>query len=228
MLASACLDPARRPVRWRHARGSTDATARRWRRSRGAALAHDAIAAGGAHACCFNGMFVADPMGDVLKLFALRRRGASCCSTRATTCASASLFAASTTCWRSRRARHHGDHLGRQPPDDLPRASSCMSLSLYAMVAFDRESPDRRGSRDEVLRARRDRLGHAALRHFDHLRRHRQFALDDVGGALRRATSQRRRSCSGSPSSSSASHSSSARCRSTCGSRTCTTARRRR
>ena len=45
-----------------------------------------------------------------------------------------------------------------------------MSLSLYAMVAFDRDIRHRRRIGHEVLRARRHRLGHAALWHVADLR----------------------------------------------------------
>jgi hypothetical protein len=48
-----------------------------------------------------------------------------------------------------------------------------MSLSLYGLVAIDRDSPRHRGG-DEVFRARRAGLRPAALWHVDDLRRHRQ------------------------------------------------------
>ena len=48
-----------------------------------------------------------------------------------------------------------------------------LSLSLYAMVAFDRESGMAAEVGDEVLRPRRHRIGHVAVWHVAHLRHHR-------------------------------------------------------
>ena len=104
-----------------------------------------------------------------------------------------------------------------------------LALSLYALVAFDRDS----GARSEaamkyfVLGALAS--GHAALRHLHDLRRHRRAGLRH-GQRDRWAppTPTAPCWCSGSCSSSSASRSSSAQCRSTCGCRTSTRARRRR
>ena len=48
-----------------------------------------------------------------------------------------------------------------------------MSLSLYALVALQRDSARAGRGGDEVFRAGRARFGHAALRHVDGLRRHR-------------------------------------------------------
>ena len=45
-----------------------------------------------------------------------------------------------------------------------------LSLSLYALVAFDRDSGIAAEAAIKVFRARRDRLGHPALRHVDALR----------------------------------------------------------
>ena len=59
-----------------------------------------------------------------------------------------------------------------------------LSLSLYALVAFDRDSAPLHRSRDEVFRARRARLRPAALRHVDDLRRHRHLELSGIAQAI--------------------------------------------
>jgi NADH-quinone oxidoreductase subunit N len=101
-----------------------------------------------------------------------------------------------------------------------------LSLSLYAMVAFDRESGVAAESAMKYFVLGANLLGHAAVRLLDRLRRDRHAAARRAGGRTC-AKSARRTSAwsSASRSSSSASRSSSARCRSTCGCRTSITAR---
>ncbi len=101
-----------------------------------------------------------------------------------------------------------------------------LALSVYAMVAFDRDSGDRGRVGHEVLRAGRDRLRDAAVRHVDDLRADRARSTSRRSPCALQEPPVHPGSCSGSRSSWSASPSSSAPCRSTCGCRTCTRARR--
>ena len=55
-----------------------------------------------------------------------------------------------------------------------------LSLSLYAMVAFDRENGVAAEVGDEVLRARRHRLGNAAVRHVADLRHDRHARCSTI------------------------------------------------
>ena len=67
-----------------------------------------------------------------------------------------------------------------------------MSLSLYAMVALQRDSSRAVRGGDEVLRARRARVGLAALRHVDDLRRHRHARARPASRGVARTASANR------------------------------------
>ncbi len=60
-----------------------------------------------------------------------------------------------------------------------------LALSLYTLVAFNRDSAVSRRGGDEVLRARRDRLRHAAVRHVAAVRHHRHAGARRAGRARR-------------------------------------------
>ena len=97
----------------------------------------------------------------------------------------------------------------------------CARLLPPHRRAFGRGGP-------QIFRARRARQRHPALRHFAALRLHRHDQLHRHRRRVRRAARRRSACCSAWCSCSPASPSRSARCRSTCGRRTSTKARRRR
>ena len=107
----------------------------------------------------------------------------------------------------------HGDDRRPAASSRSTSASSSCALSLYAMVAMYRDDQRRRRGGDEVLRARRAGVGHAALRHVDDLRRHRVARHRRVVARRRsrRAGQSHDPRCSASCSSSPASRSSWAR-----------------
>ena len=74
--------------------------------------------------------------------------------------------------WPVRRAGHDGDDLGAQPADHLPRTGTAVAVAVCHGGIRPRFRRRLRGG-DEILRARRAGLGHAALRHVDALWRHR-------------------------------------------------------
>jgi NADH-quinone oxidoreductase subunit N len=104
-----------------------------------------------------------------------------------------------------------------------------MSLSLYAMVAFNRDSPMAAEAAMKYFILGADRDGLLPVRHLDPLRRHRDLDLGEM--ARRAAELDALDTCRcwwRCPSSWSGWRSSSARCRSTCGCPTSTRARARR
>ncbi len=175
----------------------------------------------------FNGMYVADPMGDVLKLFLYLIVGVSL------------LYARS---YLAKRGLFRGEYyvltlfallgimvmISANSLLTLYLGVELLALSLYAMVAFNRDS----GVAAE-----------AAMKYFvlgaiaSGTLLYGMSIIYGVTGTLHWTAWPRRWRtarptisvcCSASHSSWSASPSSSARCRSTCGCRTCITARRRR
>ncbi len=119
-------------------------------------------------------MFVADPMGDVLKLFLYLIVGVALLYSRD---------------YLAERGLFRGEYyvlslfamlgimviISANSLLTVYLGIELLALALYALVAFDRDSGVVGRSGDEVLRARRDRLGHAALRHLDPLRRDRHI-----------------------------------------------------
>ena len=91
-----------------------------------------------------------------------------------------------------RAARHAGDDHRRQLPDALsgPRADVAVAVRAGRVAA---RSPALVRGGDEVLRARRARVGHAALRAVDDLRRHR--LARSRHGRARRSTAGRAAAC---------------------------------
>ena len=71
-----------------------------------------------------------------------------------------------------RAARDHGHDLGPQPVDDLSWPRTPVAFALCARGVQSRVGDGGRVG-DEVLRARRDRFGHVAVRHLPALRRYR-------------------------------------------------------
>ena len=121
----------------------------------------------------FNGLYVADRLGTLLKLvgFVTVARGAVLLARLPGP--ARHIRAASTTCSALFALLGIFVLISANSLLTVYLGVELLSLSLYALVAFDRDSRDRRRGGDEVLRARRDRLRHAAVRHVDDLRRDR-------------------------------------------------------
>ncbi len=130
----------------------------------------------------FNGMFVDDPMADVLKI---------------AVCLTVTVMLAYSRAYVAARDMYRGEFfvlslfatLGMMVMISanhflmLYLGLELLSLSLYAMVALPRDSGKQHRGGDEVLRARRAGLRHAALRHVDDLWRDRVAGGDRSGAA---------------------------------------------
>ena len=126
-------------------------------------------------------MFVDDRMADVLKLVVLCSRCRWCWSTRARTCATRGLFRGEFFVLMLFAPLGMMVMISGELPHALPRPRADVAVPLRDGRAAARLGGRHRGG-DEVLRARRARLRHAALRHVDDLRRDRH-ARDRRGGA---------------------------------------------
>ena len=113
----------------------------------------------------FDGMYVADPLAVLLNCCASCYSRWRCC-TRALPGAPRILHGEYYVLVADRAARHLGDGLGPEPPDGLPRRGAAVAVAVRHGGLRPRFGRRSRGG-DEVLRARRDRFRHAALRHVD-------------------------------------------------------------
>ncbi len=87
----------------------------------------------------FDGLYVADPLATFLKLAAFLT-SAWRCFTRRPIWIDAASWAASTTCWASRHCLGICVLISANNLITVYLGVELLSLSLYAMVAFDRES----------------------------------------------------------------------------------------
>ncbi len=123
--------------------------------------------------------------------------------------------------------RHDDDGVGQQPDDAVSRARAAIAGDLRAGGLRTRRAALVRG-RAEIFRARRAGLRAAAVRHLAGLRLLRHHGVRPLAQALGDPASGSPGWWSASCSSSPGWRSRSPRCRSTCGRRMCTRARRRR
>ena len=125
----------------------------------------------GLRAC--SGMFVADPMGHLLGLFATLAVMVTLVYARPYAAERDMLEGRAVHAGAVRAARHAGDDLGATTSWSIYLGLELMSLSLYALVALRRDHAGGDRGGDEVFRARRAGQRLPAVRHVDDVRRHR-------------------------------------------------------